>query len=115
VALLLSGDFDVSLTGRQANENDAVIATANQGAAEAIKAVKGKPLAVFSFNCAGRRSKLNKYEDELAAIQKAIGSDLPLFGCYCAGEIGPVDDPNKDPEAFSGGSGWHVMFTVIGN
>ena len=113
VAVMLSGDFDVALAGRQANEEKQVIATARQGAAEALKAAKGKPVAVLAFNCAGRRSKLKKYEEELAAMQKAVGKDLPIFGCYCAGEIGPVDTPDKKPGVLSGGSGWHVMFTVI--
>ena len=54
-------------------------------------------------------------EDEFAAIQKAMGKQLPLFGCYCAGEIGPVDSlEEKKPGVLSRGSGWHVMFTVIG-
>jgi hypothetical protein len=115
VAVLLSGDFRVSLAGRQANQNERVIATAQQGAAEVMKNAQGKPVAVLAFNCAGRRSKLKKYEDELAAIQKALGRDLPLFGCYCAGEIGPLDVPPQDkkPGVLSGGAGWHVMFTVI--
>jgi len=103
----------VSLAGRQANENAKVIATANQGAAAALQAAQGKPVALLAFNCAGRRSKLKKYEEELAAMQKAVGGDMPIFGCYCAGEIGPVDTPEKKPGVLSGGSGWHVMFTVI--
>ena len=114
VGIMLSGDFNVSLSGRQANENDTVIASANEGAMEALKGLEGKPAAILAFNCAGRRSKLDDYEEELTAIQKAIGKDLPLFGCYCAGEIGPVDIEDKDPNVLSGGSGWHVMFTVIG-
>ena len=114
VGIMLSGDFNVSLSGRQANENDTVISSANEGAMEALKGLEGEPAAILAFNCAGRRSKLDDYEEELAAIQKAIGKDLPLFGCYCAGEIGPVDIEDKDPNVFSGGSGWHVMFTVIG-
>ena len=114
VGIMLSGDFNVSLSGRQANENDTVIASANEGAMAALKGLKGKPAAMLAFNCAGRRSKLDDYEEELAAIQKAIGKDLPLFGCYCAGEIGPVDIEGKDPNVLSGGSGWHVMITVIG-
>ncbi len=113
IAVMLSGDFRVALSGRQANENEKVIATANEGAAEALQGVKGEPVAALAFNCAGRRSKLKNYEDELAAMQKALGQKLPLFGCYCAGEIGPVDDPEKPSDALSGGSGWHVMFTVI--
>jgi len=114
VALLLSGDFGVSLAGRQAKEQDKVIATAEQSAAAALAGFKGRPMAALAFDCAGRRSKLKKIEDELAAIQKAIGKELPLFGCYCAGEMGPVDTAEKKPGVLSGGAGWHVMFTIIG-
>jgi len=113
IAVMLAGDFNVALSGRQANENEKVIATANQGAAEALQAAKGKPIAALAFNCAGRRSKLKSYEEELAAMQNALGKELPLFGCYCAGEIGPVDNPERPSDALSGGSGWHVMFTII--
>ena len=113
VALMLAGDFDVALSGRMANEEQAVIKSAADGAAEAIKKAKGDPTAVLSFNCAGRRSKLNEYEDELASMQKVLGKDVTLFGCYCAGEIGPVDEPNAPKDVLSGGSGWHVMFTTI--
>jgi hypothetical protein len=75
IALLLSGDFEVSL---------------------------------------GRKGKLDNIEDELKAIQSVIGTDIPLFGAYCAGEIGPADITEKDPTALSSGVGWHVMFTVLG-
>ena len=113
IALMLSGKFDVSLSGRQANVGEKVISSAREGAKEALDAAKGEPVAMLAFNCAGRRSKLDEYDDELAAMQDAIGRDLPLFGCYCAGEMGPVDDPEKPSDAFCGGSGWHVMFTVV--
>jgi hypothetical protein len=113
IALLLAGDFRVSLAGRQANVNEKVIATAKEGAQQALAAASGRPVAALAFNCAGRRSKLKKYEDELAAMQDALGKNLPLFGCYCAGEMGPVDDAQKPSDALSGGSGWHVMFTII--
>ncbi len=114
VGIILSGDFSVSLTGRKAQDNDAVIRTAADGAAEAMRRMTRRPIAVLSFNCAGRRGKLDNYHDELAAIQKATGKDLPLFGCYCAGEIGPLDASEQEPGVRCGGSGWHVMFTVIG-
>ncbi len=113
VALMLSGDFRVALAGRQAKENDKVLSTAQHSAAEALAAVQGKPLAALAFDCAGRRSKLKKIEEELAAMQRAIGKELPLFGCYCAGEMGPVDAPDEKPGALCGGAGWHVMFTVL--
>lgn len=114
VAVMLSGDFKVSLAGRMAKTNDAVIKSAGEGAAEAMKKFEGKPLAVLAFNCAGRRSKLDDYDEELQAIQTQIGEELPLFGCYCAGELGPVDGIEAKPGVRCGGSGWHVMFTVIG-
>lgn len=114
VALMLSGDFRVALSGRKAMDNDQVIATAREAAAESLAAFRGTPQAVLAFNCAGRRGKLQRPVDELTAIQAALGQDLPLFGCYCAGEVGPLDVAEKSGDALSGGSGWHVMFTVIG-
>lgn len=113
VALMLSGDFQVSLAGRQAKDNDRVITTAKQSAAEALGKAKGRPIAALAFDCAGRRNKLRRIADELAAIQAATGPELPLFGCYCAGEVGPVDATEKPSGVLSGGAGWHVMFTVI--
>jgi len=114
IALMLSGDFRLAMSGRKAMDNDRVISSAKDGAAKALADLDGDPLAVMAFNCAGRRGKLRRPEDELAAIQTALGKELPLFGCYCAGEMGPVDATEKDPNVLSGGSGWHVMFTVIG-
>ena len=114
VAVMLSGDFNLAMAGRQAKENEKVISTARDSAAAALTGIKGKPIAAVAFNCAGRKGKLKNIEDELAAIQQAIGKELPLFGCYCAGEMGPVDTLDKKPDAFSGGAGWHIMFTVIG-
>jgi hypothetical protein len=114
IALLLSGDFDVSLSGRQARENAKVISSAAESAAEALNGMKSKPFSVLAFNCAGRKGKLDNISDELAAIQSVIGKDITLFGSYCAGEIGPADIAEKDPDALSSGVGWHVMFTVLG-
>ncbi len=114
VAVMLSGDFQVSMAGRLAKDKETVIRTATEGAAEALSKMGGKPLAVLAYNCAGRRGKLDNVAEELQAIQKAIGTTVPLFGCYNAGEIGPLDASEKDSDALCGGSGWHVMFTVLG-
>ncbi|MHC4328610.1 MAG: FIST N-terminal domain-containing protein [Planctomycetota bacterium] len=114
IALLLSGDFEVSLSGRQAQENAKVISSAADSADEALENMKAKPFSVLAFNCAGRKGKLDNIADELAAIKGVIGNEVPLFGAYCAGEIGPADIAEKDPEALSSGVGWHVMFTVLG-
>jgi len=113
VAILLSGTFDVSLSGRVAKDKDAVIRTAGEGAREAWVQPGGKALAVLAYNCAGRRGKLDNAAEELASIQNEIGREVPLFGCYNAGEIGPLDFTEKRSDALCGGSGWHVMFTVL--
>jgi hypothetical protein len=114
VGLMLSGNFQVSLAGRMAKSNDAVIATARQSAAEAVKKLRAKPFALLAFNCAGRKGKLDDITDELTAIQEVIGRDVPLFGTYCAGEIGPADQAEAQPGVLSSGVGWHVMFTALG-
>lgn len=114
VGLMLSGEFRVALAGRQAKQNEAVIRTAREAAAEAMGRMQGRPLAALAFDCAGRRGKLKRTEDELAAMQEALGTRLPLFGCYCAGEVGPLGASERRPDALCGGSGWHVMFTIIG-
>lgn len=113
IALMLSGNFQVSLSGRLAQENDAVIRTAREAAAEALGEHAQRPLAVLAYNCAGRRGRLDNMDDELSAMQEVIGKTVPLFGCYNAGEIGPLDPSEKRTDAFCGGSGWHVMFTMI--
>ncbi|MBT3198828.1 MAG: hypothetical protein HN350_02835 [Phycisphaerales bacterium] len=114
IAIMLSGDFKVSLAGRQAKTNDAVIATAKDGAAEALKALDAKPIAMLAFDCAGRKGKLDNLSDELSAFQGVTGKDITLFGCYCAGEFGPADVKDKTPGVLSSGMGWHAMITFIG-
>jgi len=113
VGLLLSGNFHVAMAGRLAKDKETVIRTAAEGAAEALGKAHGAPLAVLAYNCAGRRGKLDNVAEELQAIQKSIGTTVPLFGCYNAGEIGPLDASEKTSDALCGGSGWHVMFTVV--
>ena len=113
VALMLSGDFAVSLAGRLAMDHEGIIRTAGEAAGEARRATVGEPFAVLAFNCAGRRGRVDRMEDELEAIQSALGRELPLFGCYCAGEVGPLDPAERVEGVFSGGSGWHVIFTVF--
>jgi hypothetical protein len=52
--------------------------------------------------------------DELAAMQKALGQSLLLFGTYNAGEIGPANVSEAKPRVLSSGVGWHVMVAAIG-
>ncbi len=114
VAFMLSGDFALAMAGRQAKDNDRVIATAGDGATEVLKDLEVKPFAMLAFNCAGRMGRLDNIEDELTAMQRSLGKDIPLFGCYCAGEIGPADQAESQAGVLSSGVGWHVMFTALG-
>ncbi|MFW6162711.1 MAG: FIST N-terminal domain-containing protein [Planctomycetota bacterium] len=114
VGIMLGGGFQVAMAGRMAKTNRTVVASAKEGAAEAVKKLEPEPFAAFAFNCAGRKGKLDNIQTELDAIQQALGKTLPLYGCYCAGEIGPADLPEADPDALSSGVGWHVMFTLLG-
>ncbi len=114
VALMLSGDFQLALSGRKAMEEDEVISSARDGMQEALEGMEATPLSVLAFNCAGRRGRLQRPEEELDAIREVLSEDIPLFGLYCAGEVGPLDPTEAKPGVLCGGSGWHVMFTVIG-
>jgi len=113
LGILLSGDLKVAQTGRKAKTNDAVLTTAKAGSAAALKALDAKPVAALAFDCGGRMGKLDNLEDELKAIQESIGKDIPLFGCYNAGEFGPADETDAEP-GVACGRGWHIMFTVLG-
>ncbi|MBI5818199.1 MAG: FIST C-terminal domain-containing protein [Verrucomicrobia bacterium] len=113
IALLLTGPFKVTQTGRQAKTNEAVIETAREGSASVLKSAPAKPFAVLAFNCGGRKGKLKRLEDELEAIQTSMGKEMPLFGTYCAGEYGPADISESKGDCTPCGRGWHVMFTVL--
>jgi hypothetical protein len=117
IGLMLSGDFRIAMAGRQAKENDKVIATAYEAAGEALRRLGEagcRPAAAVAFDCAGRKGKLKDVSEELAAIRRALGGEMPLFGTYNAGEIGPADLAEKTPGVHSSGVGWHVMVTVLG-
>ncbi|NQV32300.1 MAG: FIST C-terminal domain-containing protein [Phycisphaeraceae bacterium] len=114
IAILLTSTLKVSQVGRQAKSNDQVISTAREGAATAMKSIKEKPAALFAFDCGGRMGKLDRLEDELAAIQASVGKEVPLYGCYCAGEFGPADTAGASTKT-PVGVGWHIMVSLLGN
>ena len=109
-------NFVVKQTGLQAKTNDAVIATAKKGATRVsneLSRAKAKPFLLTAVDCAGRMGKLDDLNDELAAIKKAIGPNLTVFGNYCAGEYGVAETKGKKTDA-AVGRGWHVMFSILG-
>jgi hypothetical protein len=51
-----------------------------------------KPKAAFLYSCMARRIVLgSKTGEEVLAIQKIIGSDVPIIGFYTYGEYAPID------------------------
>lgn len=115
IAVALKGDFSVGQSGRQAKSNDAVIATAKEGSAAALKALgKKAPFALIAYDCAGRMGKLDNLSDELQVIQTNVGPTVPVFGTYCAGEFGAADTTLGETIKGCVGRGWHVMFTALG-
>jgi hypothetical protein len=102
----------VVMAGRFANQGDTVIKTAGEATASAVKEVKGTPLGMIAFSCAGRKSKLDELDDELNALQKRF-ADKPIFGCFCAGEVGPADPAVETVDTKCCGSGWYLMLAVL--
>lgn len=113
IAILLTSSLKVSQVGRQAKSNDQVISTAREGAAAAMQSIKDKPAALLAFDCGGRMGKLDRLEDELEAIQASVGKEVPLYGCYCAGEFGPADTTDATGKTPMG-CGWHIMVSLLG-
>jgi hypothetical protein len=63
-------------------------------AAEQAKASLGgaSPRAILMFSCVGRKLVLGRRtQEEISAVQKILGNDVPLIGFYTYGEIGPID------------------------
>ena len=112
IVLTLSGSFRVAMAGRFANQGEAVVKTAEEAAASAVENVNGTTLGMIAFSCAGRKSKLDDLDDELNAIQKRF-VDETIFGCFCAGEVGPADPAVETTETKCCGSGWYLMLAVL--
>lgn len=51
-----------------------------------------RPVAVLMFSCVGRRLVLGRRTtEEVDAVRRVLGADVPLIGFYTYGEIGPID------------------------
>lgn len=114
VAVMIQGPLSLGLSGRQAKDNDRVIATARESAQEAMQRLSKPHFAMLAFDCAGRKGKLKNLADELAAIQAVAGKQPVLFGCYGAGEYGPADTEDAPDKFTSCGRGWHIMVSALG-
>ncbi|MEN8249196.1 MAG: FIST N-terminal domain-containing protein [Bacteroidota bacterium] len=58
---------------------------------------KAKPKVILMFSCVGRKLVLGRRtEEEIIAVRKVLGDDVPIIGFYTYGEIGPIDKMNKE-------------------
>lgn len=113
VGVLLSGPFSVGLAMHGPQEPQAIIDSAQraveEATAQATAQSSGAPSVVFAFDCGGRRGTLgDQTPRELAAMRKALAAQVPLFGFYGSGEIGP-----PQLGAPSRGVGFHVSVCAI--
>ncbi len=70
-----------------------IINGAEMAAAQAKESLEGAtPKAILMFSCVGRKLVLGRRtREEVAAVKKVLGEDVPLIGFYTYGEIGPID------------------------
>ena len=57
-----------------------------------------KPKLVFQFECATRGKMMFRDQEKLQLLKRfrqSLDPDAPWAGCYCAGEIGPVEEHNN--------------------
>jgi hypothetical protein len=57
-----------------------------------------KPKLIFQFECATRGKMMFRDQEKLQILKRfrqSLDPDAPWAGCYCAGEIGPVEEHNN--------------------
>jgi len=81
-----------AITLTTASRSD-IINGAKMAAEQAKQSLQGaQPHAVLMFSCVGRKLVLGRRtNEEVAAVQEVVGTDVPLIGFYTYGEIGPID------------------------
>lgn len=63
---------------------------------------KTKPKFILMFNCIAREKLFGqKAIDEIEAVMKIVGEDVPLLGFYTYGEQAPIGGEIRDPEKIS--------------
>ena len=61
-------------------------------ALQAKKTLKGKPRLIMMFSCVARKMVLGRRtNEEVNLVKQVFGKDVPIFGFYTYGEIGPID------------------------
>jgi len=108
VGVLISGGFTLGVATSSYTED--LPTTTTYAISSAMSQSKGKPVMAFLFDCGGRRGKMvgqKQLKAEFDNMKNGLG-DIPFFGFYGGGEIGPVDrnSPSK-------GVGFSVATAVI--
>lgn len=85
----------ITLTAASRGE---IIDGAKLAAQQARDSLQGaKPLAIFMFSCVGRKLVLGRRtQEEVTAVRKILGEDVPLIGFYTYGEMGPIDKMKEE-------------------
>lgn len=67
------------------------VTAARQATENALEELDGEPKAALVFNCMARNKLLGRNKaEEIEAIQKVLGKDVPFIGFYTYGEIAPL-------------------------
>jgi hypothetical protein len=90
---------------------ESVIEGSKVAANQAKEILEGvKPSFLIVFDCIGRKLVLNKrVQEEIDAIQKVLGKDVPMIGFFTYGEIGPIDKREEKLKS----TRWHNQTTII--
>ena len=104
LGLLLSGDFTCGFSTRKGNTGPEVIAAAGEAFTEAIGKEKDHAIALFAFDCGGRRGSMGKDRPKELVEMKKVAGKAPIIGFYGSGEIGPART-GEEPK----GVGYHIV------
>jgi hypothetical protein len=115
IGILITGNFTVGCSTlnkgpKEVHENP-LVAAAGQAFKDAVGDNLKHTALVFAFDCGGRRGRMGKDRpQELEAMQKVVGTKMPLIGFYGSGEMGPkaCGQPSK-------GVGYHISACALIN
>ena len=115
IGILITGNFTVGCStlhkGPKEVHPNPLVAAAGQAFKDAVGDNLKHTAVVFAFDCGGRRGRMGKDRpEELKAMQKVVGTKMPLIGFYGSGEMGPkaCGQPSK-------GVGYHISACALIN
>ena len=113
LGILITGDFTLGCStlnkGPASVDPNPLVAAAGEAFKNAVGGDLGRTVLVFAFDCGGRRGKMGADRPrELGVMQAVVGKDMPIFGFYGSGEMGP-----KDNDSPSRGVGYHISACAI--